>query len=175
MVKVNQPVVFPAPRPVVEDSSSPYFLHNGDHPGLVLVSHPLSGNNYNTWFRAMNMALIAKNKLGFVDGSIPQPTSEDLLYGAWRRCNSMVISWILNSVFREIADSLMYIPTVYEVWIDLRDRFHQSNAPRIFQIKRLLNALQQGSLDVSAYYTRLRTLWDELKEFQPFPFVIAVL
>lgn len=75
-----------------------------------------------------------------------------------------MISWILNSVNREIADSLA---TARDIWIDLRDRFHQSNAPRIFQIKKILGALQQGSMDVSAYYTRLRTLWDELKGFQP--------
>ncbi|XP_075486345.1 uncharacterized protein LOC142525948 [Primulina tabacum] len=113
------------------------------------------------------MALTAKNKLGFVDNSIQRPHSDDLLYDAWLRCNSTVISWILNSVAKEIPDSLMYIPTAYEIWIDLRDRFHQSNAPRIFQIKKLLNGLHQGSMDVTTYYTRLRTLWDELKDFQP--------
>ncbi|XP_075494847.1 uncharacterized protein LOC142532430 [Primulina tabacum] len=113
------------------------------------------------------MALTAKNKLDFVDNSIQRPHSDDLLYGAWLRCNSMLISWILNSVAKEIGDSLMYIPTAYEIWIDLRDRFQQSNAPRIFQIKKLLNGLHQGSMDVTTYYTRLRTLWDELKDFQP--------
>ncbi|XP_073041655.1 uncharacterized protein [Primulina eburnea] len=53
------------------------------------------------------------------------------------------------------------------MWIDLRDQFLQSNAPRIFQIKRLLTDLHQGSMNISAYHTRLRTLWDELKDFQP--------
>ncbi|XP_073030879.1 uncharacterized protein [Primulina eburnea] len=113
----------------------------------------------------MTMALTAKNKLGFIDGTSVRPPIEDLLYGAWIRCNSMAISWILNSVSREIADSLMYFATAHEIWIDLRDRFHQSNAPRIFQIKKLLNDLQQGSMDISGYYTRMRTLWDELKDF----------
>ncbi|XP_073049654.1 uncharacterized protein [Primulina eburnea] len=79
----------------------------------------------------------------------------------------MVISWILNSVVKEIGDSLMSIPTAYEIWIDLRDRFHQSNAPQFFQIKKLLSGLHQGSMEVSAYYTRLKTLWYELKDFQP--------
>ncbi|XP_075491465.1 uncharacterized protein LOC142529734 [Primulina tabacum] len=166
--------MFKAPPPIkagarvaFEDSSSLFYLQNGDHSGLVLVSHPLSGNNYNTWSGAMNMALTAKKKISFVDGTSVRPSVEDLLYGAWIRCNSMIISWILNSVSREIADSLMYIATAHEIWIDLRDRFHQSNAPRIFQIKKLLNGLQQGSMDISGYYTRMRTLWDELKDFQP--------
>lgn len=36
-----------------------------------------------------------------------------------------------------------------------------------FKSKKLLSVLQQGSLDISAYYTKLRTLWDELKDYQP--------
>lgn len=80
----------------------------------------------------MIMALTAKNKVGFVDGTFLQPQIDDLLHCAWTRCNSMVISWLLNSVTREIANSLMYLATARDIWIDLQDRFHQSNAPRIF-------------------------------------------
>ena len=75
------------------------------------------------------MALTAKNKLSFVDGSITRPIEENLLFGAWNHNSSMVISWILNSVTREIADSLLYIETAVDIWNDLHDRFHQSNGP----------------------------------------------
>ncbi|KZV56585.1 hypothetical protein F511_27173, partial [Dorcoceras hygrometricum] len=117
--------------------------------------------------RGLTVALTAKNKIGFIDHSIDCPRSVDLLYGSWIRCNSMVISWILNSVARDIADSLMYMQTAEEIWTDLYERFHESNAPRIYQIKKLLSGLQQGSMDVSSYYTKLRTLWDELRDYQP--------
>ncbi|RVW45089.1 Retrovirus-related Pol polyprotein from transposon RE2 [Vitis vinifera] len=73
----------------MEDVSSLFFLHSGDHPGLILVSHNLTGSNYNTWSRVMAMALIVKNKIGFVDGTIPRATQTDLLFNAWNRCNSM--------------------------------------------------------------------------------------
>lgn len=163
MVKGGQPANNQAQqvnRVMSEDSLSPYFLQSGDHPGIILVSHLLTGSNYNTWSRAISMALTAKNKLGFVDSTIVQPPLNDLLYGSWLRCNSMVISWILNSVAKDIADSLMYLSTAREVWLDLRERFQQSNAPRIYQVKKLLSGLHQGAMDVSSYYTKLRTLWD---------------
>ena len=117
----------------------------------------------------MTMALIAKNKLCFVDGTISKLSLDDDYYNSWSRCNSMVMSWILHAVSREIADSIMYIDNAESMWNDLHDRFHQSNGPRVFQIKQLLNVLYQGADDVNGYFTKLKTLWDELKDFRPIP------
>ena len=93
------------------------------------------------------MALTTKNKTSFINGSIPQPaTTNDLLYGAWNRCNSMVNSWILNLVAKEIVASLLYISTTTEIWNGLGEQFHQTNAPQIFQVIKALLALNQGAL-----------------------------
>ncbi|XP_024032616.1 uncharacterized protein LOC112095167, partial [Morus notabilis] len=153
----------------MDNINSPFFLHSGDHPGLALVSHILTGPNYNTWSRAMLMALNAKNKLSFVDDTLLQPHSGDPSSGVWSRCNSMITSWLLNAVSKEIDDILLYLDSAQVVWSDLHDRFHQSNAPLIFPIKQQLHGLPQGTLDVNTYYTRLKILWDELKHFLPVP------
>lgn len=155
--------------PAQNDIHSPFFLQSGDHPGLALVSHLLTGTNYNNWSRSMKMALNTKNKVGFIDGTLKQPASGDVTGSVWSRCNSMVTSWLLNAVVKEIANSLLYFETAEEVWNDLHDRFHQSNVPRIFQIKQQLMNLCQGSMDINNYFTKLKTLWDELKNFQPVP------
>ncbi|KAL5570946.1 hypothetical protein UlMin_020543 [Ulmus minor] len=81
----------------------------------------------------------------------------------------MVILWILHYVSKDIAESIMYLDSAFDMWSDLYDRFHQGNNPRVFQIKQLLGNLVQGSNDVSGYFTRLKTLWEELKDFRPFP------
>ncbi|KAL5543884.1 hypothetical protein UlMin_007668 [Ulmus minor] len=136
-------------RSTSDDSNSSFYISNGDHPVLGLVSKPLIGNNYNSWSRAMTMALIAKNKLCFVDGSLSRPSLDDDCYNSWCRCNSMVMFWILHAISREIADSVMYIDNAEDMWNDLHDRFHQSNGPGAFQIKQLLNVFYQGSNEVS--------------------------
>ncbi|KAL5550239.1 hypothetical protein UlMin_000415 [Ulmus minor] len=141
-----------------KDSSSPYFLSNNENPGLFLVFAHLIGCNFNSWNRAMNMALIAKNKLCFVDGSIDKPSVDHPVYGLWFRCNNMVMSWILHFVLKDIVESIMYLDSAFDMWSDLYDRFHQGNNPRVFQIKHLLGNLVQGSSDVSGYFTRLRIL-----------------
>ncbi|KAI9156497.1 hypothetical protein LWI28_007637 [Acer negundo] len=74
--------------------SNPYFTHHSDHPGLVLVSKLLNGDNYSTWKMAISLSLNSKNKLGFVDDSIKVPSKETDPQGyvAWSRCNDMVHS-----------------------------------------------------------------------------------
>jgi hypothetical protein len=53
---------------VIDDPlpSSPYYLHASDNSSLILVTEPLTGDNFHSWFRSMNMALTIKNKLGFL-------------------------------------------------------------------------------------------------------------
>ena len=68
-------------RPI--DPSSPLFLRSGDNPGIILVPQPLTGENYNTWSRSMLVALSAKNKMCFVDGSLSKPLVLDSYFHAW--------------------------------------------------------------------------------------------
>ncbi|XP_061348596.1 uncharacterized protein LOC133293975 [Gastrolobium bilobum] len=109
----------------MDELSIPYYLQNRDHHGLILVSHSLTGSNFSSWHHALLLALTAKNKLVFVDGTIVRPPSTDLLFSSWNRCNSMVISWILNSVPKDIADNLLYFSTGYKVWNDFKTRCSQ--------------------------------------------------
>ena len=145
--------------------SNPYFTHHSDHPGLILVSKPLNGDNYSTWKRTL--ALNSKNKLGFVNNSIKAPSEETDPegYATWSRCNDIVHSWIVNALGPEISNSVIYYSTAREVWEDLGERFSQSNAPRIFEIQRDIAYLKQEQLSVSSYYTRLKGLWDELASY----------
>ncbi|XP_022867242.1 uncharacterized protein LOC111386973 [Olea europaea var. sylvestris] len=73
----------------IVDGSSPYFLHHSDNPGLIFVSQPLTGDNYESWSRAMVIALSVKNKSGFIDGSIPKPKNSDDLLNPWICNNNM--------------------------------------------------------------------------------------
>ncbi|WJZ84138.1 hypothetical protein VitviT2T_003758 [Vitis vinifera] len=103
------------------DLSNPYFTHHSDHPGLVLISKSLNGDNYSAWKRAMILALNSKNKLGFVNGSIKTPSEEidPKGYATWSRCNDTVHSWIVNTLNPEIANSVIYYSIAREVWEDL--------------------------------------------------------
>ncbi|XP_018501090.2 uncharacterized protein LOC108866615 [Pyrus x bretschneideri] len=145
--------------------SDSYTLHHSDHPGLILVSKTLDGNNYGQWSRVMRMGLSAKNKIRFIDGTIKAPTPLNTKHAARKRSNDMVTLWIVNSVHSHIAGSIMYTETVAAVWNDLRDRFSQSSDSRIYQIRQEIVKNRQGQFIVSAYYTKMKALWDELASY----------
>lgn len=117
----------------------------------------------------MYMALTAKNKLQFINGALSKPLSSDPDFFAWTRCNNMVLSWIINSVSKEIAASVISVDSAEIMWNDLRDRFSQQNGPRIFQIQKAISAMSQEDKSVSGYFTALKGLWDELLIYRPLP------
>ena len=95
---------------------SPFFLHHSDSLGLILVSQPLTGETYASWSHAMMIALSVKNKLGFIDGFLAKPDSSDLpLLNSWIRTNNVVISWILNSVSKDIFASIIAYESTTEI------------------------------------------------------------
>lgn len=122
-------------KSTIEDPLRSFFIHHADNTGLILVFQPLSGENYASWSRALKISLSAKSKLGFVDGSITRPSDDDLvLLQSWIRNNNIVISWILNSVCKEISRIFIFSESATDMWNDLNDRFKQSNGPRILQL-----------------------------------------
>ncbi|XP_013633108.1 PREDICTED: uncharacterized protein LOC106338752 [Brassica oleracea var. oleracea] len=153
---------FPMKKESYDNVHSPFFLHSADHPGLSIVTHTLDGTNYNNWSIAMRMSLHAKNKLSFVDGSLPRPDLDDTLFKIWSRCNSMVNAWVLNVVNKEIYDSILYYEDAVEMWNDLYLRFRVSNLPRKYQLEQSIMTLKQENLDLSTYYTKKKTLWEQL-------------
>nr|XP_008373491.2 uncharacterized protein LOC103436820 [Malus domestica] len=150
---------------VMPHASDPLILHHLDSPSLVLVSQLLDGHNYGQWSCSMCIALSAKNKLGFIDGSIKSPAIIDAKYSIWHRCNGMVLSWIWQSVQGNIACSILYCKSASAAWKDLEDRFSQGNDSKIYQIRQEIVEHRQGQLSVSYYYTKLKALWDELASY----------
>jgi hypothetical protein len=146
-----------ASNSALNEISDSLVLHNRDSPSSILVSQPLIGENYNSWNRSMMMALSAKNKICLIDGSMSKPSNSSPEFKPWMRCNDMVLSWIINSVSKEITASIIYTDNAEAMWKDLKERFSQGNGSRIFQLQKSIAAITQGSHSVSSYYTLLKS------------------
>ncbi|KAA8515099.1 hypothetical protein F0562_018114 [Nyssa sinensis] len=145
---------------------SPYLLHPSNSPSLTLVNGLLTSDNYPQWQKAMTRALNAKNKLGFVDGTLQRPDPTKPKYTQWNQTKDMVLTWILNSISPSLATSLEYHTDPHDVWVDLSSQFSHDNNVRIYQLKQTLSFLQQTTNLVHDYYNCMKQIWDELGHLQ---------
>nr|KYP76408.1 hypothetical protein KK1_020650 [Cajanus cajan] len=82
----------------------------------------------------------------------------------------MVTAWIINSIDPSLHGSISHATTTRDVWVDLEERFAQTNAPCFHQIWRNLCLIQQKSnMTVKDVYRKFKSLLDELVELQPLP------
>ncbi|XP_070014862.1 uncharacterized protein [Nicotiana sylvestris] len=116
------------------DVGSPLYIHPSDSPGSSLVPVPFDRIGYRFWRRSVLRALLVKNKLGFIIGDTEKPLVTSPLFRQWERCDDMVTSWILNSLSRDIADSVEYVNNSVELWKELQDRYDQTNGTKLYQI-----------------------------------------
>ncbi|XP_060200101.1 uncharacterized protein LOC132628328 [Lycium barbarum] len=144
------------------DSSHLYYLHSSDFPGMNLVNFTFDGKGYGGWRRSVLIALSAKNKIDFIDGTCKVPAIDSTDHKLWSRCNDIVLSWLLNSLSKEIFDSVIYSKTAKALWTYLEERFGQSNGAKLYHLQKELSDLVQGSNDIATYFTKLKKLWDEL-------------
>ncbi|XP_076885099.1 uncharacterized protein LOC143534517 [Bidens hawaiensis] len=68
---------------------------------------------------------------------------------------------------KEIRTSVKYASTTQEIWADLKERFGKDNAPKAYELKHSLTMIKQEGSSISAYFTRLRSIWDEIESMFP--------
>lgn len=154
-------------RSAVDSRNDSYDLQNADHLGLILVSVLLNGENYLSWSRAMIIALRAKDKLLFINGKITMPEADSPSFEKWRKVDSMVVSWILNTMSKEIVEAFLYTPSVNDFWEELQHRLGDCNGPFLFQIKKNICALIQGNMSLMMYFIKMKKKWDEWSCLRP--------
>ncbi|KAJ8631367.1 hypothetical protein MRB53_024690 [Persea americana] len=144
------------------DPFTPYYLHPSEGTGSVISPILLKGNNYDEWVRSLRNNLRAKNKLGFVDGTITTPDAKSPDYDQWEIVNSMLVAWIFNTLDVSIRKTVPFPDHVKVLWDDLRDRYSLRNGPRIHELKHMIADCKQRGRSIAEYYGELRTLWEEL-------------
>ena len=149
-------------------------MHPNENPGAVLVTPLLSGNNYHSWSRSMQVALRSKHKLHFINGALPRPFDDDHDSIAWDRCNTMIMSWLINFVEPEISQSILRMESALDIWNKLKERFYQGDIFRISDLQEEIYTLKQGENSISSYYTKMKKLWQELDNFRPSPISTCV-
>ncbi|CAH9127240.1 unnamed protein product [Cuscuta epithymum] len=154
----------------IEDPTSPYYLHPGDHSGNRIIYETFTGDNFSAWKKSVVMSFTVKNKLGFLDGSIEQPSSDDQLRNSsWYRINALLLSWLMYSISPEIRSTFLYFTNAKDLWDEIKLRYDKSDGPRVFHLEKTLTNISQGTQTITAYYNLFKTLWDEYLNYRLIP------
>lgn len=143
---MSKPEADQSSKPKYMDPTSPYFLPNGGLSGNSLTQEKLNGNNYMIWAQSATMNLRSYNKLGFVDGSVKQLDKNSPDYTPWAMVNSMVWSWIWNSLNIPIRATISCIKDPKTMWYNLKTCYSVENGPRIYKLWSDLCQSKQGGI-----------------------------
>ncbi|XP_026431504.1 uncharacterized protein LOC113328696 [Papaver somniferum] len=146
-----------------------YHLGSSDGPGIIITLIVLKGTNYDEWDRAIRRSLISKRKFGFVDETITEPEDCDQLE-EWIAVQSMLVSWISNTLEPSIRSSLGDYDNANLLWTHLKRRFCVVSGTRICQLQASLSECKQKNKEgVAVYFGRLNKIWDELVTYMKVP------
>ena len=145
------------------------FVADGEsNTSQRLCSVLLNEFNYLPWSRAVTIALGGRSKLGFINGKEKAPVFDSPEYEIWLSKDQLVMSWILNSMERNIAEIFSYSESSLDLWEALRDMYgNQNNSARIFQIQQEVNALRQDGRPFVSLLGNFKSLWSELEVYRP--------
>ena len=153
----------------IDEVGSPYHIHPFDNHITTLVQAELNGTNYLNWSKTFTIALSARNKLDFTNGRIKEPEARTSLHQAWSRCNDLVVSWLLRGMSSQIASTVFYVKHAYQIWELLKKLFALPDDNRVCKLQNNLCNITQRIKEVNSYYTKLVTIWKELRYYRPPP------
>ncbi|GJR63196.1 hypothetical protein Tco_1505358 [Tanacetum coccineum] len=96
----------------------------------------------------MKIALKGNNKMGFIDGYFVKLVTSVVLAQQWKRCNAIILDWILNSLSPELYLGQVYYEIAFAVWEELQETHDKTDGFIIFNVIYKINVLKQGLNDV---------------------------
>lgn len=73
----------------------------------------------------------------------------------------MVLSWLLNSLHKNIRDSVLFCEQASDMWKEFNERYGHWNKARIFQAQKEVSCISEGDLDITWYFNKATKVWDE--------------
>ncbi|XP_058749398.1 uncharacterized protein LOC131622387 [Vicia villosa] len=151
----------PPPPPLVESSN----LMTANSLPTLHQSHRLNGKNYFSWAQFMRANLKGRGKLNHIEGD-PLPAT-DPGFTLWDNEDSLIMSWMWNSMIPEISSQYMFLPTARDIWENLMQTYSKKqDLSARFDLKNKIFNTKQGTMTVSEYFATMKGYWIELDQYQ---------
>ena len=82
---------------------------------LQITTKKLNGKFFLQWLRAVLKVVQGRSKLGYLNGTIIEPAKTNPTYPIWDTNNSIVMSWLVNSMTNEVQRNYLCYPTAKKI------------------------------------------------------------
>ncbi|KAF2306639.1 hypothetical protein GH714_019993 [Hevea brasiliensis] len=122
----------------------------------------------------VEMYISGKDKLGYINGDLPQPPETDPSFRKWRTENAIVKGWIINSMEPSLVGNFIRFSTAKQVWDSIATTyFYGFDSSQVYDLRRRVSRMQQGGGFIEKYCNDLQGLWREIDFRRPNPMECA--
>ena len=75
----------------------------------------MNGKNYLEWAQAIKLVIDDKGKFSHLNRETTKPTDNDPMLRTWRSENSLVTTWLINSMDLSIGKRDLFLPIARDV------------------------------------------------------------
>lgn len=116
------------------------------------------------------MYISGKDKLGYINGDLPQPPPTDPTFRRWRTDNTILKGWLINFMDSSLISNFIRYPTAKLVWDAIATTyFDGSDTSQVYNLRRRVTHLKQASDSLEKFYNDLQGLWREIDFHRPNP------
>ncbi|RVW17834.1 Retrovirus-related Pol polyprotein from transposon RE2 [Vitis vinifera] len=148
-------------------------LGGSDSSPILITRHKLNGHNYLQWSQSVLLFICGKGKDEYLTGEAAMPETTEPGFRKWKIENSMIMSWLINSMNNDIGENFLLFGTAKDIWDAAKETYSSSeNISELFQVESALHVFRQGEQTVTQYYNTLTRKIVEQK--RPFKFFLGL-
>ncbi|KAK3226014.1 hypothetical protein Dsin_005876 [Dipteronia sinensis] len=107
-----------------------------------------------------------RGKIGYLTGDKTEPHITDAQHVVWDAKNSMVMSWLVNSMEEVISANYLGFSTTKEMWTSLKQMYSDlGDQSQIYELELKIGSTKQGTNSATIYFASLTRLWQDLDMF----------
>ena len=108
---------------------------NSESHSVQITTIRLNGDNFLRWSQSVRMYIRGRGKMGYLTGEKTAPAKADPTYATWDAENSMVMTWLVNSMEEDISSNYMCYPTAQELWENVNQMYSDlGNQSQMFEL-----------------------------------------
>ncbi|KAL9686340.1 hypothetical protein QQ045_023796 [Rhodiola kirilowii] len=115
------------------------------------------------------MYLRGRGKIGYITGDKKQPDTGSSDFDTWDAENSMVMTWLVNSMIEEIGTNYLCYATAKDLWDGVFQMYSDlENQSQIYELTLQLGEIRQAEDSVTTYLNCLKRFWQDLDLFNEY-------